>query len=155
MFEGISKNWGYLTTIGAIVAVAFGAGIWMKTSLDTLETLPEKVESIDQRIEVLEGISKEIRLSTEGISKDIEKSTCALEAQMEMSKNEVLIYAVDLKKSEIEEQVRQLENLDQDFTAKQKRKYERLGKREQELIRQRNEFQSRYDQQFQIYGDCK
>ena len=155
MFEGISKNWGYLTTIGAIVAVAFGAGIWMKTSLDTLEALPKEVESIDQRIEVLEGISKEIRLSTEGISKDIEQSTCALEAQMEMSKNEVLIYAVDLKKSEIEEQVRQLENLDQDFTAKQERKHRRLQNRDKELTSERKEYKLSYDHHSKIYDDCK
>ena len=144
MFEAISKNWGYLTTIGTIVAVAFGGGIWMKTSLDTLEALPNKVNSIDQRLEALEGISKSIK-----------QSTCALEARTEMSKNDVLTYTVNLEIDKIREQTMQLDNLDEDWTEKQKRKYERLGKREQELIRQRNEFQSRYDQQFQIYGDCK
>ena len=144
MFEGISKNWGYLTTIGAIVAVAFGAGIWMKASLDTLETLPKKVELFGQRLKSLEGISK-----------NIEQATCALEARTEMSKNDVLKYTVNIKIDEITEQTIQLENLDQDWTDKQKRRYERLGKRQQDLIRQRNEFQSKYDQQFEIYGDCK
>ncbi len=144
MLEGISKNWGYLTTIGAIVAVAFGAGIWMKTSLDTLKTLPKKFESFDRRLKSLEGIPK-----------NIEQATCALEAQTEMSKNDVLKYTVNIKIDEITEQTIQLENLDQDWTDKQKRRYERLGKRQQDLIRQRSEFQSKYDQQFQIYGDCK
>ena len=116
----------------------------MKASLDTLETLPEKVELFDQRLKSLEGISK-----------NIEQATCALEARTEMSKNDVLKYTVNIKIDEITEQTIQLENLDQDWTDKQKRRYERLGKRQQDLIRQRNEFQSKYDQQFEIYGDCK
>ncbi len=144
MFEGISKNWGYLTTIGAIVAVAFGAGIWMKASLDTLETLPEKVELLDQRLESLEGISK-----------NIEQATCALEARTEMSKNDVLKYTVNIKIDEITEQTIQLENLDQDFTAKQERKHRRLQNRDKELTSERKEYKLSYDHHSKIYDDCK
>ena len=144
MFEGISKNWGYLTTIGAIVAVAFGAGVWVKTSLDTLNTLPDKVEAFDLRLKSLEGIPK-----------SIEQATCALEAQTEMSKNDVLKYTVNIKIGEIQEQTIQMDNLDREWTDKEKRKYKRLGNREKILIRQKNEFQAKYDQQFEIYGDCK
>lgn len=144
MFEGISKNWGYLTTIGAIVAVAFGAGIWLKNTLDTLETLPGKFDSFDGRLTPLEAIPK-----------TIEKATCALEAQTGMSKNEVLKYIIDIKIEEVNEKVFSLDNMDGDWTNKEKRKHERLRKRAQDLVRQRNEFKMKYEQQLAIYGSCK
>ncbi len=144
MLEAISKNWGYLTTIGAIVAVAFGTGIWMKGSLDTLDTLPGKFEAIDEQLKPLKNINDTIN-----------QATCVLEAQMEMSKNEVMEYTVNLKIKEIEEQVFLLENLDSDFTDKQKRKYQRLQKINQELNSEIKEFQSKYDKYFEIYDDCQ
>ena len=143
MFEGISKNWSYLTTIGVIVGIAFGAGIWVKTSLDTLDTLPGRVDLIDGRLTLLEDIPTIIA-----------QATCTLGAQTEMAKNEVLKYTINLETEKIREQVISLENLDE-WTDKEERMYERLGKREQNLVKQRDEFQSKYEQQFEIYGRCK
>ena len=141
MFEDISKNWGYLTTFGAIVAAVFVAGIWMANALNTLEKLPPRVDSIEDRLIPLENMPEIIT-----------QETCVRTAETEMAINEAKIFFIDLKVAEIREQVFALKSATMDQIQQQEKDW--LQDKDRKLISQRKDFKSEYDRNDKNKDGC-
>lgn len=145
MWESVSKNWGYLTIIVVILSAGFGAGIWVKGSLDVINTMPAKIATLTKRIGPLEGLIKDL-------PKEIENARCNLAAQTVIAKNDVKIYAAAFEIATIEGQSNDL-IMQEELTEHVRQKLDKLSKRQGRLENDITEFNRQRERHIRIISE--